>query len=339
MDFNRKVLTPKDDSSIWLDIGCGIHKTVDCIGIDKIETDCTDYVHDVEKFGIPFSSSTVDGIVMFDVIEHFEDWKFVMHEIYRVLKPEGTVEIHFPGEKSMGYRYHIDHKRVWCKQHFETFDLDNPANNPEFRHMQKSMGITCNFTLKDYWEDGKDDERVCGIILKAVKEYPDNFIPVLSSEHTAINCGIPSAIRVELGCSWNKRMEPFPFIGLDAYPYPCVDIVKDLEKGIPFSDFSVDIIFASHFMEHVKDLINLMEECYRVLKKDGILELICPWWESVYAHANPSHVRLIHEGLFGYWGAQSTEMDKKAYSIKARFDILHNQKSGEGLFTTLRAKK
>ncbi len=339
MIFNREILKPQDENSIFLDIGCGIHKTDNCIGIDKIETDCTDYVHDVEKMGIPFSSSAVDGIAMFDVIEHLTDWKFVMHEVFRVLKPQGTVEIHFPGEKSRGYTYHIDHKRPWCKQHFEAFDLDNPAHNPEFRHMQKSMGITCNFTLQDYWEDGKDDEKVCGIVLKAIKEYPDNFIPVLSSAGFAMNCGMPNAVRVELGCGFTKRTDPHPFIGIDGYGYEGVDIVKDLERGLPFSDESVDIIFASHFLEHVNNLIGLMDECWRVLKRNGVLELICPWWESVYAHANPSHVRLIHEGLFGYWQSQPTKMDKEAYNVHAQFDIIKNEHSGEGLFTTMIAVK
>ena len=61
--------------------------------------------------------------------------------------------------------------------------------------------------------------------------------------------------------------------------------------------------------------------------------------DSVYAFANPTLVRFIHKGLWGYWNSSPNDMDKKAYSVKALFDILHNAISGDGLFTTLMANK
>ena len=67
--------------------------------------------------------------------------------------------------------------------------------------------------------------------------------------------------------------------------------------------------------------------------------MINPRHDSVFAFANPTHVRFIHEGLWGYWGAQTTNLDKEAYNVRAKFEIVHNATSGEGLFTTLIAKK
>ena len=47
------------------------------------------------------------------------------------------------------------------------------------------------------------------------------------------------------------------------------DIVHDLKRGIPLPKNSVDQIYASHVFEHIsfKDLIILLDEIYRVLKK------------------------------------------------------------------------
>ena len=56
------------------------------------------------------------------------------------------------------------------------------------------------------------------------------------------------------------------------------DIVSDLRKGIPLPEASVDQIYASHVLEHIpfKDQIKLLDEIYRVLKKNGKLSVNVP---------------------------------------------------------------
>tara|TARA_A100001015_G_C14754240_1_gene618800 strand:+ start:139 stop:786 length:648 start_codon:yes stop_codon:yes gene_type:complete len=56
------------------------------------------------------------------------------------------------------------------------------------------------------------------------------------------------------------------------------DIVHDLRKGIPLPENSVDRIYASHVLEHIpfKELIILLNEIYRVLKKEGELSVSVP---------------------------------------------------------------
>lgn len=62
-------------------------------------------------------------------------------------------------------------------------------------------------------------------------------------------------------------------------------LVHDLRKGIPYSDNFVDAIYHSHLFEHIdRDLENSAEdpailftrECYRVLKKGGVLRIVVP---------------------------------------------------------------
>lgn len=56
------------------------------------------------------------------------------------------------------------------------------------------------------------------------------------------------------------------------------DISHDLRNGIPFPSDSVDQIYTSHMFEHIpfRDLLVILDECYRVLKKGGELSVSVP---------------------------------------------------------------
>ena len=52
----------------------------------------------------------------------------------------------------------------------------------------------------------------------------------------------------------------------------------DVTKGIPFDDMSVDYIYTSHMLEHLRkeDAMFVLKECYRVLKQGGVLRVLVP---------------------------------------------------------------
>lgn len=56
------------------------------------------------------------------------------------------------------------------------------------------------------------------------------------------------------------------------------DISWDLRRGIALPDASVDEIYSSHLLEHIRfaDQITLLKECYRVLKIGGRLNICVP---------------------------------------------------------------
>lgn len=67
-----------------------------------------------------------------------------------------------------------------------------------------------------------------------------------------------------------------------------VFVHHDLTAGIPFADGVADYIYSSHFLEHLyrNDAINLLRECYRVLKEGAVLRIAVPDLEyavSLYA--------------------------------------------------------
>lgn len=57
------------------------------------------------------------------------------------------------------------------------------------------------------------------------------------------------------------------------------NIIKhDVTKGLPFKNCSVDFVYSSHFIEHItrEQTIQLIAECYRVLKYNGVMRIVIP---------------------------------------------------------------
>lgn len=90
-------------------------------------------------------------------------------------------------------------------------------------------------------------------------------------------------------------------INLDKYAFPGVDIVHDIEKKWPFDDNEFDSIYASHILEHCHDLISVINEAYRCLKKGGRFYIEVPWWAGEWAHGDPTHVRFFDHNSFSVY--------------------------------------
>ncbi|MEC7626757.1 MAG: methyltransferase domain-containing protein [Verrucomicrobiota bacterium] len=57
----------------------------------------------------------------------------------------------------------------------------------------------------------------------------------------------------------------------------------DLRQPLPFDDHSFDVLYSSHFLEHLGDpeARSFLRECMRVLKPGGILRLVVPNLEDI----------------------------------------------------------
>jgi SAM-dependent methyltransferase len=103
----------------------------------------------------------------------------------------------------------------------------------------------------------------------------------------------------DVGVGQVKQVEPA--IGIDRRPGPQVDLVADLEQGVPLGDATLDHVFAVHVLEHVRDLVGLMADLHRVLRPTGVLHVLCPHWRHVNAAADPTHVHPVDVQTFAWF--------------------------------------
>jgi SAM-dependent methyltransferase len=104
---------------------------------------------------------------------------------------------------------------------------------------------------------------------------------------------------IDIGCA---KVKQYPWaIGIDRARYAAVDLIADLEFGLPIAESSVDHVFAIHVLEHVHELIALMNEVHRVLKPSGVLHVLAPYWQHPNAVADPTHVCLFSIATFKYF--------------------------------------
>jgi len=92
---------------------------------------------------------------------------------------------------------------------------------------------------------------------------------------------------LDIGCGpWKKK----GFFGIDCRTFwegenpdknlkVDADLIHDLNDGIPFPENTIEEIYASHFMEHVSNIYFMLDECYRVLKEGGLLDIVVPLYE------------------------------------------------------------
>lgn len=96
-------------------------------------------------------------------------------------------------------------------------------------------------------------------------------------------------------------------------------IHHNLVFGIPLADKSVDVIYSSHFLEHLDPKIGrgLLEECLRVLKPGGRARICVPDLEYAWELYKCGHKeRMLHD--FFFTGGTGFSQHRFAYD----FDML-----------------
>jgi len=106
-------------------------------------------------------------------------------------------------------------------------------------------------------------------------------------------------MRVEIGAGKNRR--PDTDLAIDQQPFDGIDIVTDLETGIPLKDNSASKVYAIHVLEHIRNLPELMAEIHRILKPNGILTGKVPHYKDTQAFVDPTHKRFFAIGSWDYW--------------------------------------
>lgn len=93
---------------------------------------------------------------------------------------------------------------------------------------------------------------------------------------------------VNLGCGTTNHPA---FINVDAYPYNHVHFIHAIDKLPMFDDGSVDLIYASHCLEHFKyqQIDTVLREWAKKLKPGGILRLSVPDFDKLLCIYHDTH--------------------------------------------------
>lgn len=88
------------------------------------------------------------------------------------------------------------------------------------------------------------------------------------------------SLNLHLGCG---NIDHKKFINIDGYPHPHVHYVQTIDHLPQFKDGSVDLIYASHCLEHFyyAQTRDVLKEWQRVLRKGGVLRLSIPDFDKL----------------------------------------------------------
>jgi len=86
---------------------------------------------------------------------------------------------------------------------------------------------------------------------------------------------------INVDYAWGAKIAKVPLInkfGLTKLKWDEKILIHDLQKRFPWKTESIDVVYTSHTLEHFtrEDGLRFLNECYRVLKKGGIIRIIVP---------------------------------------------------------------
>lgn len=108
----------KDGKPLLLNLGCGFNKFSTHINVDAFPNCEPDVVWDLSKTPYPWPDNTFDGIDIFHVLEHVENWWGCFTECARILKPGGYLQVRVPDESSKSALTYRDHLHVFSQHSF-----------------------------------------------------------------------------------------------------------------------------------------------------------------------------------------------------------------------------
>ena len=98
------------------------------------------------------------------------------------------------------------------------------------------------------------------------------------------------------------------YVNIDNSPHVQSDLQLDLsENKLPYEDEEVDSIVAIDLLEHILYPIPLLNECHRVLKKEGTFYIEVPKAGTNDYYKDPTHVRPFVPETFKYFSDYARE--------------------------------
>ncbi|WP_379147357.1 hypothetical protein [Paenibacillus sp. sgz500992] len=91
-------------------------------------------------------------------------------------------------------------------------------------------------------------------------------------------------MKIDIGCGSAKELG---YLGIDCISYPGVDLVCDINKGIPLPDNTAEFIMASRVLPYVNNLFAVMKEIHRISIHKAVVCILAPYAHSFAHVSNP----------------------------------------------------
>ncbi len=123
---------------------------------------------------------------------------------------------------------------------------------------------------------------------------------------------------LDLGCGLRKRPGA---IGIDVNPRSQADVVHDLNRfPYPFPRNHFDEIYCDNVIEHLDDVVKVIEELHRIAKPSAIVTIVVPFFPHRYANTDPTHRHFFGLHSFDYF-VEGTSNADFLYS-NARYELV-----------------
>ena len=124
---------------------------------------------------------------------------------------------------------------------------------------------------------------------------------------------------LDVGCGSSKIKSS---LGIDKYPHKNVDICHDLDTyPWPIETSSMEKIFFSHSISHLKDIEKTIAECHRILKANGLIEIVAPHFSSDNFLTDPTHKFPLGYRSMDYF-VTNGDLSYKYYSDDTKLELL-----------------
>ena len=126
---------------------------------------------------------------------------------------------------------------------------------------------------------------------------------------------------VDLGCGRDKIAGS---VGVDFAGNADADVRHDLDAyPYPFADGTFEVIVLRNVVEHVRNVVGLMEEVHRIGRPGADVLITTPHFSSLYSYQDPTHLRHLALESMDYFIADTSHSN---FYSSARFRM-----AGRGL--------
>jgi predicted SAM-dependent methyltransferase len=282
-----------------IDLGCGPTSVWQGRGYNvKTVDERADFHPDIisKADSVPLPDKTFDVVVLGDILEHYDSPPKLLNEAVRLAKKRIVITVPWEEKwsKNLNPFTHHDHKINYTQSLLSDelarlgYDFTTQEVNVDIEYLDRPaehwswVGAVVNLEKKREGEQMNARQEQQSPLTQApwYKDLEDKMKgnqPPVASRKLGLNVG---SFTVMTKSTERTQWVNCDILDLAAYATQNAYEFKqfDARQGIPWPDSSVDLIIASHFLEHITraEGDQFLKECSRVLKPGGILRITVP---------------------------------------------------------------